>query len=406
MLRAHRQAWCWQDEYHGLTIDDIRELERQTQAALQEKMAQALADENGEVPPSAITSSPSKEQVSIYTQTFTRTHMYTHIWIFPLDIFEGVSTPETNWSSSRIEWMNCHKFQWQFVCSIRDECQFVSGVDGAFIPLILLQLLNFSDASQLSLVSRSRKTKGAYRCYGSAAVGEVPLTTVTKATLSPNSAAKEKSLRLQPIEIQTAVQGSPQLKRKFLSLTVWMDPYIFKYVLCFRFLCQFWNPMGISCRKNLQVPSGKMCKWSFFLKNVSHWRWKQNDFCTFFIWRQPVSHAQRKASADGTPRRSIGEFRNLLWGAKLGPWMSNVPCFLSVAKDFKSFAGTSRNIASAVESLEQLQTYDSDEDEFFDAQGLFVCLAFIVCSFIVEDELESSHTTLTNIRCSCSKFGT
>lgn len=79
MLRAHRQAWCWQDEYHGLTIDDIRELERQTQAALQEKMAQALADENGEVPPSAITSSPSKEQVSIYTQTFTRTHMYTHI---------------------------------------------------------------------------------------------------------------------------------------------------------------------------------------------------------------------------------------------------------------------------------------------------------------------------------------
>jgi len=38
MLRAHRQAWCWQDEYYGLTIDDIRRLERETQLALQEKM--------------------------------------------------------------------------------------------------------------------------------------------------------------------------------------------------------------------------------------------------------------------------------------------------------------------------------------------------------------------------------
>ena len=38
MLRAHRQAWCWQDEYHGLTMDDIRRLERETQLALQAKM--------------------------------------------------------------------------------------------------------------------------------------------------------------------------------------------------------------------------------------------------------------------------------------------------------------------------------------------------------------------------------
>lgn len=38
MFRAHRQAWAWQDEWYGLTMDDIRELERQTQLALQEKM--------------------------------------------------------------------------------------------------------------------------------------------------------------------------------------------------------------------------------------------------------------------------------------------------------------------------------------------------------------------------------
>lgn len=38
MVRAHRQAWAWQDEWVGLTIDDIRELEAQTQEALAEKM--------------------------------------------------------------------------------------------------------------------------------------------------------------------------------------------------------------------------------------------------------------------------------------------------------------------------------------------------------------------------------
>lgn len=45
MLRAHRQAWAWQDEWHGLTMEDIREIERQTQAALRKKMG---ADEGSE----------------------------------------------------------------------------------------------------------------------------------------------------------------------------------------------------------------------------------------------------------------------------------------------------------------------------------------------------------------------
>lgn len=42
MLRAHRQAWCWQDEYHGLELSDIRRLERETQLALQQTMADAI----------------------------------------------------------------------------------------------------------------------------------------------------------------------------------------------------------------------------------------------------------------------------------------------------------------------------------------------------------------------------
>uniref|UniRef100_A0A8C4WVF6 Phosphatidylinositol transfer protein membrane associated 2 n=1 Tax=Eptatretus burgeri TaxID=7764 RepID=A0A8C4WVF6_EPTBU len=46
MVRAHRQAWCWQDEWYGLTIEDIRQLERETQLALAHKMAQYTAGED------------------------------------------------------------------------------------------------------------------------------------------------------------------------------------------------------------------------------------------------------------------------------------------------------------------------------------------------------------------------
>ncbi|KAM4527588.1 membrane-associated phosphatidylinositol transfer protein 2 isoform 1-T4 [Odontesthes bonariensis] len=48
MVRAHRQAWCWQDEWYGLTIEDIRQLELETQLALAKKMAQySLIEEGG-----------------------------------------------------------------------------------------------------------------------------------------------------------------------------------------------------------------------------------------------------------------------------------------------------------------------------------------------------------------------
>ena len=39
ILRAHRQAWCWQDEYQGLTLADIRRLEDETQYELNKRMA-------------------------------------------------------------------------------------------------------------------------------------------------------------------------------------------------------------------------------------------------------------------------------------------------------------------------------------------------------------------------------
>ncbi|XP_022613389.1 membrane-associated phosphatidylinositol transfer protein 2-like isoform X4 [Seriola dumerili] len=61
MVRAHRQAWCWQDEWYGLTIEDIRQLELETQLALARKMAQfsqaeEASEANGGAP------SPDKDQ--------------------------------------------------------------------------------------------------------------------------------------------------------------------------------------------------------------------------------------------------------------------------------------------------------------------------------------------------------
>lgn len=38
MLMGHRQAWVWQDEWYGLTIEDIRKLEEETQRILARKM--------------------------------------------------------------------------------------------------------------------------------------------------------------------------------------------------------------------------------------------------------------------------------------------------------------------------------------------------------------------------------
>ncbi|XP_062869719.1 membrane-associated phosphatidylinositol transfer protein 2 isoform X2 [Trichomycterus rosablanca] len=58
MVRAHRQAWCWQDEWYGLTMEDIRQLELETQLALAKKMAQFSCNEDG----GEANASPAKEQ--------------------------------------------------------------------------------------------------------------------------------------------------------------------------------------------------------------------------------------------------------------------------------------------------------------------------------------------------------
>ena len=43
MLRAHRQAWSWQDEWVGLTMADIRRLELETQEILKRKLGRSVS---------------------------------------------------------------------------------------------------------------------------------------------------------------------------------------------------------------------------------------------------------------------------------------------------------------------------------------------------------------------------
>lgn len=62
MVRAHRQAWCWQDEWYGLTIEDIRQLELETQLALAKKMAHYSLNEEGGTETNGSSVSQDQEQ--------------------------------------------------------------------------------------------------------------------------------------------------------------------------------------------------------------------------------------------------------------------------------------------------------------------------------------------------------
>ena len=49
MLRAHRQAWAWQDEWVGLTMEDIRRLELETKLILQRKFGRPIEEGEEEI---------------------------------------------------------------------------------------------------------------------------------------------------------------------------------------------------------------------------------------------------------------------------------------------------------------------------------------------------------------------
>ena len=47
MLSGHLKAWLWQDEWHGLTMEDIRAIEKETAAELKkrrEELTSAMAN--------------------------------------------------------------------------------------------------------------------------------------------------------------------------------------------------------------------------------------------------------------------------------------------------------------------------------------------------------------------------
>ncbi|XP_076054545.1 retinal degeneration B isoform X16 [Oratosquilla oratoria] len=83
MLRAHRQAWAWMDEWWGLTIEDIRSIEQETQALLAKKYGNEGEDEaeaeegvsaeevneSHAVPDLNVLETPVAEQMSTYSRT-------------------------------------------------------------------------------------------------------------------------------------------------------------------------------------------------------------------------------------------------------------------------------------------------------------------------------------------------
>lgn len=66
MLKAHRRAWLWQDEWYGLTMDDIREIERQTQEILRNKMAAIMGQTVSE--PGVENKSDAQQQEQLQAQ--------------------------------------------------------------------------------------------------------------------------------------------------------------------------------------------------------------------------------------------------------------------------------------------------------------------------------------------------
>ena len=68
MLRAHRQAWAWQDEWMDLTMDDIRRLEKEAQIELRRKLGQPISDEedgDGDVEDSGEEATVTSSAVSV-----------------------------------------------------------------------------------------------------------------------------------------------------------------------------------------------------------------------------------------------------------------------------------------------------------------------------------------------------
>ncbi|GCC44795.1 hypothetical protein chiPu_0028833 [Chiloscyllium punctatum] len=56
MLRAHRQAWCWQDEWCDLSMADVRALEEETARTLARRMGKHSEEQLTQ--PSAAWSTP------------------------------------------------------------------------------------------------------------------------------------------------------------------------------------------------------------------------------------------------------------------------------------------------------------------------------------------------------------
>ncbi|CAB3223280.1 unnamed protein product [Arctia plantaginis] len=132
MLRAHRQAWAWQDEWYGLTMEDIREIERQTQLALQKKMAGDttdeldLSEENSKSLAATMSSLEKNEEVPtplVSKKNITEVRLQKHLTPEGTPPSEHKATTKTNLrssSSGSIKSLQAQAANWRMETLVRE----------------------------------------------------------------------------------------------------------------------------------------------------------------------------------------------------------------------------------------------------------------------------------------------
>ncbi|XP_023930713.1 protein retinal degeneration B isoform X1 [Lingula anatina] len=102
MLRAHRQAWSWMDEWYGLELSDIRRLEKETQETLAKKMKSFMNENDDSIISDSISNSvtparslPVNESSATLTESDSIAKSTETLTKSTGNLSEGSSTPTT-----------------------------------------------------------------------------------------------------------------------------------------------------------------------------------------------------------------------------------------------------------------------------------------------------------------------
>ncbi|XP_065202321.1 protein retinal degeneration B isoform X2 [Planococcus citri] len=179
MLKAHRRAWLWQDEWYGLTMDDIREIERQTQEILRNKMAAIMGPMPNEAGQEDKSNTQQQEQNQTQQQRATD-NLNTSSLAVSLSSIGKSDKAATTATTSKIHSSNVQTAatEWKIGSLARDsdsehsdedddeffDCQDAPGEvgpGGMLVKWSSLDLLTEEDAESVPLSSFSDKGEGS-----------------------------------------------------------------------------------------------------------------------------------------------------------------------------------------------------------------------------------------------------